>query len=26
MEIVLQFLDDFDDLMAAIRQRLHWFF
>jgi len=26
MEIVLQFLDDFDDLMTAIRQRLHWFF
>jgi hypothetical protein len=26
MEIVLQWLDDVDDLMAAIRLRLHWFF
>jgi len=26
VEIVLQLLDDVDDLMAAIRQRLHWFF
>jgi len=26
MEIVLQLLDDVDDLMAAIRLRLHWFF
>jgi len=26
MEIVLQWLDDMDDLMAVIRQRLHWFF
>jgi hypothetical protein len=26
MEILLQWLDDVDDLMAAIRLRLHWFF
>jgi len=26
MEIVLQLLDDVDDLMAALRLRLHWFF
>jgi len=26
MERVLQLLDDVDDLMAAIRLRLHWFF
>jgi len=26
MEIVMQWLDDVDDLMAAIRQRLLWLF
>jgi len=25
MEFVLQILDDFDDLIAALRLRLHWF-
>jgi hypothetical protein len=25
MELVLQILDDFDDLVAALRLRLHWF-
>jgi hypothetical protein len=25
MEFVLQILDDFDDLVAALRLRLHWF-
>jgi len=25
MEFVLQILDDFDDLLAALRLRLHWF-
>jgi len=25
MERVLQLLDDFDDLLAALRLRLHWF-
>jgi hypothetical protein len=25
MERILQLLDDFDDLLAVVRQRLHWF-
>jgi len=25
MELVLQFLDDLDDLITALRLRLHWF-
>jgi len=25
MERILQLLDDLDDLLAVVRQRLHWF-